>query len=126
MAGRYNFKDVDISNKNIKAHISFAVYKRRFEEAQQWLGEQVAQDCKPRTTLRDGWEEYSSTVLDRGRSVVFRPPPDYGELEGSKPRRSVPIDERVPSYAEEAVAGEIASHKEAWIDSIRRKLSGGK
>lgn len=69
-----HFKGISVVDGTIKADISFDRFSKQFQEAQDWLGHQVLEDCKPVMPLKSGTLQQKASVEQGGRYVVFPGP----------------------------------------------------
>ena len=69
-----HLKDTSIVEGNVRVNLRFAQYGPRFDEAQQWLGNQILIDMKPFMPLRTGSQQQRSYVSPGGGAVVFPGP----------------------------------------------------
>lgn len=132
----------------IRCEINISRFRKQFEQAQWYLGNQVLQDCKPFMTHRTGSLQQRSMVLREGREVEFPGPYARYLYMGKKMvdretgRGPFPTDEG-PRYHRGAklVATNVpltystggpkwfdaakAAHGEAWISEVKRIGGGG-
>lgn len=69
-----HFKGISIVDGTIKADISFDRFSKQFQEAQDWLGHQVLEDCKPVMPFKSGTLQQKASVEQGGGYVVFPGP----------------------------------------------------
>lgn len=66
--------DVSYVQGSVRVNLRFARYGQRFDQAQQWLGNQVLTDCIPYMPLRTGSQRQRSYVAAGGAQVIFPGP----------------------------------------------------
>lgn len=70
-----HFKGISVVDGTIKADISFDRFSKQFQKAQDWLGHQVLEDCKPLIPQDDNEIlRNTSIVISKGKRVVFPGP----------------------------------------------------
>ena len=74
MADTQHFPKFSIVAGEVTAVIDLSVYAERFDEAQEWLGWRVLQDCQARMPIQTGSLRQRSHPEDGGRRVVFPGP----------------------------------------------------
>lgn len=74
MAFIQHFPDISIVNEDMTVDIKLSILDKRFEYAQQWLGDRVLEACKPVMPLSTGSLQQRSYVAEDGRKVVFPGP----------------------------------------------------
>ncbi|MCM1545247.1 MAG: minor capsid protein, partial [Ruminococcus sp.] len=79
MSEIFHFPGISYVCPNFSVHIALDRYSKRFDDAQQWLGDRVLEDCKPFMPLLTGSLQQRSYVADGGRKVVF--PGPYGRFQ---------------------------------------------
>ena len=79
MADIIHLPNISYVDSNFSVEISFDRLAQNFNEAQQWLGDRVLEDCKPFMPLLTGSLQQRSHVEDGGKKVVF--PGPYGRFQ---------------------------------------------
>lgn len=74
MSDIFHFEGFSYVAGGLTVEVKFDRFERQFEEAQEWLGNTVLEDCKPYMPLRTGNLIQHSHVEDHGRRVVFPGP----------------------------------------------------
>lgn len=131
-----HFKGISVVDGTIKADISFDRFSKQFQEAQDWLGHQVLEDCKPVMPLKSGTLQQKASVEQGGRYVVFPGPesrflymgkvmvdPDTGSPWAKKDAKKV-LTERRLTYGQPGTGDHWfdlakAQHGKYWIKRVK-------
>lgn len=114
----------------------------RFEQAQQWLGDRVLEDCRARMPFLTGSLQQRSYVDDGGAEVVFPGPYarfQYGGLVMVDPETGSPWARRGavkvltdrplhysnPNAVDHWFDWAFAENGEYWIDGVANIIAGG-
>lgn len=66
MAEMQHFPKISYGSGNIRAEISLDRFSQQFADAQEWLGNQILQDCKPLMPLLTGSLQQRSHTAREG------------------------------------------------------------
>lgn len=141
MAEKRGFLKLSTMGKTIRVKIDLTSFASRFEEAQQWLGERVLQDCLPKVPIKSGSQRQRSTVNDGGRRVEFPGPyasflyegkvmvdHDTGSPWARRGVKKVSTD-RLLNYSDSGATDHWfeaakAEYGQQWIEDLKRKIGG--
>lgn len=138
----FHFEDFSYVAGNLKVEIKFSRFSRQFNEAQEWLGNTVLEDCKPYMPIRTGSMQQRSKVNNGGREVEFPGPYarfQYGgvvmvdPVTGSpwaRPGAKKVVTDRPLTYSSPTATDHWfdtakAQHGEYWIAEVKRRGGGG-
>lgn len=156
MSDTYHFPLISYVSGGIKVEINLDKQSKQFQEAQQWLGDRILEDCKASMPLLTGSMQQRSYVRYGGKEVVFPGPyaryQYYGKVmvdsqTGKGPRKIptgpgeyalrfrkgaklMPTD-RPLKYSNPNAVPEWFEHaknqyKDAWIKGVSEKMGGKK
>jgi len=126
---------------NVRVEVDLTSYASRFEEAQQWLGERVLQDCLSKVPIKSGSLRQRSTVNDGGHSVEFPGPyarflyegkvmvdPETGSPWARKGAKKVSTD-RLLNYSDSGATDHWfeatkSEYGQQWMEDLKRKIGG--
>lgn len=66
-----HFPNYSVITPDLKIKVNLSKYDAIFQQAQQWLGNKVLEDCKPLMPIDTGNLHNSAYVDNNGRRVVF-------------------------------------------------------
>ena len=135
-----NFSYVD---GQVRVHMDLQRFYAQYVAAQQWLGNQVLNDCKAVMPLLTGSMQQRSYVNDEGSEVVFPGPYarfQYGgkvmvdPVTGSpwaRPGAKKVLTDRPLTYSRAGATDHWfdtakAQHGESWIQGVKARAGGGK
>lgn len=136
-----HFAKYSVVHSNVLVKLDLTVFEGKFEEAQEWLGWRVLQDCQAKMPRRTGNLQQRSHVEDGGRKVVFPGPTSrflYGGLVMVDPvtrspwaRRGVKkvVTDRKLTYSDPAARAKWfeeakAENRDAWIAGVNDRVKG--
>lgn len=142
MSEIFHFPSISYVAGNIKVEISFDRFSKQFQEAQEWLGHTVLEDCKPYMPLRTGSMQQRSKVNYGGAQVEFPGPYarfQYGGKVMVDPVTNSPwarkgakkvLTDRPLTYSQPMATSHWfdtakAAHGEYWKSEVKRKAGGG-
>lgn len=142
MSEMFHFPFISYVAGGIRVEINFDRFSKQFQEAQEWLGHTVLEDCKPYMTLRTGSMQQRSKVNYGGSQVEFPGPYarfQYGGKVMVDPVTNSPwarkgakkvLTDRPLTYSQPMATSHWfdtakAAHGEYWISEVKRKAGGG-
>lgn len=142
MAEMQHFPSFSYVSGNFRVNLSLDRFSQQFQEAQQWLGDRVLEDCRAVMSLLTGSLQQRSHTEDGGRKVVF--PGPYGRFQyGGKvmvdpvtgspwARKGVkkvltdrPLTYSNPEATDHWFDTAKARNGEYWINGVKQKGGGG-
>lgn len=144
MSDIYHFPFISYVDGGLRVEINLDRFSRQFQEAQEWLGATVLEDCKPYMPERTGIMKQNSRVNYGGREVNFPGPYarfQYGGKVMVDPETNSPwarkgvnnkvVTDRPLTYSQPTATSHWfdaakAAHGEYWIAEVKRKAGGGK
>jgi len=142
MAEMQHFPSFSYVSGNFRVNLSLDRFSQQFQEAQQWLGDRVLEDCRAVMPLLTGSLQQRSHTEDGGRKVVF--PGPYGRFQyGGKvmvdpvtgspwARKGVkkvltdrPLTYSNPEATDHWFDTAKARNGEYWINGVKQKGGGG-
>lgn len=137
-----HFKNISYVKGDIRVNISIDRFSEQFEKAQQWLGDRILEDCKPKMPHLTGSMQQRSSVEKGGKKVVFPGPYarfQYGGLimidpeTGSawaKPGNKKVVTDRKLTYSSQTATDHWfdaakAENGEYWVAGVKKIAGGG-
>lgn len=141
MAGNRRFLNIRAVSRNIRVEVDLSSFADRFDEAQQWLGQRVLQDCFPKIPIQTGSQRERSHVSNGGRRVVFPGPyarflyegkvmvdPETGSPWARKGAAKVsterPLVYSDPGATDHWFEATKAERIDQWMEDLKKKIGG--